>query len=730
MKQIRGKKRAGALAAYILLAVVIALSCSLSSCRDAQAFEHGTTDKKVTEDMVNNKPPADYQIDQSVRGDAKDGEYNKYFLKDGLQTVSIDIEENNLNYLLQNADKKPTVMTKSVTIGDKTLGYTGLKTKGSYTLEHAFKDNPGSDRFSFTVNFGKFIKKKNGYSNRQNFYGCNKISFNNLFFDKSMMKEYIAMELMSEMGVPTPQHGLARLYINGAYYGVYFMVEALDSSILEQYLGVKDKKISSYLTKPENTTLEYDDAMDRFQKEDGTYDLSSVLKKDAEGNYKALDELEDQAPLWEEDPDTLQDVAEMLPTVLAWQKKLTQLSKGKDFEGKDIDVNSEKYVDLLEQIMDVDEALRYFATHSWLVQIDDMFVEQHNLGVYVGEDGRSMMMPWDYDLSFGCYYPSAAETTANMHVDLMYKKNEVAFHVARKGEVTLDYRRFPFFQVIYQNKSLMERYHQYMKDCSKIAALGGTTSSGRTYTPGRFSACIEKMEGPLVKAASEILADNVYYLHGANQPGDMQYALPNLKKIIALRALGVLMQVDGMDVVVSGGGCNLESLGNAIYGMSSSMGRLGTIDEDTGLYPIAQYSGSQPPSLNIRELEEGESVYQKMAKALGGQGADRKMYAMSNSGTVKGNYTLYIPVEKEKAESMPSVYSYTDKGGLEKLDVVKEGESYKVTTGSLDYIAVIHGEAGNVPEKESLPVWILPAGGGVLLAAAVVVIVMVRRRNR
>ena len=100
MKQIRGKKRAGALAAYILLAVVIALSCSLSSCRDAQAFEHGTTDKKVTEDMVNNKPPADYQIDQSVRGDAKDGEYNKYFLKDGLQTVSIDIEENNLNYLL------------------------------------------------------------------------------------------------------------------------------------------------------------------------------------------------------------------------------------------------------------------------------------------------------------------------------------------------------------------------------------------------------------------------------------------------------------------------------------------------------------------------------------------------------------------------------------------------------------------------------------------------------
>ena len=84
-----------------------------------------------------------------------------------------EVDENNFNYLLQNAMEEEYVMTTSVTIGDTTLGYCGLKTKGAYTLEHAYTDNPGSDRFSFTVNFGKYIKKAD-YGKKQNFYGCNK----------------------------------------------------------------------------------------------------------------------------------------------------------------------------------------------------------------------------------------------------------------------------------------------------------------------------------------------------------------------------------------------------------------------------------------------------------------------------------------------------------------------------------------------------------------------------
>ena len=141
---------------------------------------HGTADEWITEDMLNNTPPADYAVNEATQGHAETGDYSAYFLEEELQEVYITIGENNLNYLLQNAADEPYVMADSVTIGDATVQYCGLKTKGSYTLAHAASDNAGSDRFSFTVNFGKYIKKKE-YGQKQNFFGCNKISFNNNF---------------------------------------------------------------------------------------------------------------------------------------------------------------------------------------------------------------------------------------------------------------------------------------------------------------------------------------------------------------------------------------------------------------------------------------------------------------------------------------------------------------------------------------------------------------------
>ena len=354
------------------------------------AMHHGTTGEEISADMVDNTPPVDYVVNEAVRRKAAEGAYNAFFLEDSLQTVSIEIQENNLNYLLQNATEESYVMTDSVTIGEVTLGYCGLRTKGNYTLWHSFWDNSGSDRFSFTVNFGKYIKKAD-YGKKQNFYGVDKISFNNFFFDKTMMKEFFALKLMDEMGLPTPQYGLAKLYINGEYYGVYAMVEAFDRPILEQYLGVDDDELSSYLCKPTGTTFLYEEL------------------------------LEDDGPLWEHDWEKREEVQDMLPTVMEWVRRLNCLSEGEDFEGNDIDVNSQEYLELLEQVMDVDEVVRYFATHSWLCQLDNMFTTRQNFGLYIDTEGKCLVLPWDYDLSFGCFIPRVAEKTANYDMEVMFQ---------------------------------------------------------------------------------------------------------------------------------------------------------------------------------------------------------------------------------------------------------------------------------------------------------------------
>ncbi len=724
---LSGKRRILKSGFAFLLALVLVASClgdTVTVLADA-TLTHGTSDTLITEDMLDTEVPSDYTVNASMQADASEGLYDAYFLKDSIQTVEIELDENNLNYLLQNAADKPSVLTQSVTIGGETVYYTGLKTKGNYTLEHSVTDNAGSDRFSFTINFGKYVKKKD-YGVTQNFYGCSKISFNNFYFDKSMLKEYMALSLMTEMGVPTPQYGLAKLYINGEYYGVYFMVEAYDTSILEQYYGVDDDELSSYLTKPEDTTFLYEEL------------------------------LEDNSALWEFDEEVYADVEDMLPTVMEWVQKLNQLSEGTDFEGNAIDVNSEEYLKLLGEIYDIDEVVRYFATHSFLCQMDNMFMTYQNFGLYVDTDGKAILIPWDYDLSFGCYYPSDSETTANYNIDVMFSDSNAANLTTE--EICAYYEDYPLFHVIYQNEYLRELYHTYMEDCAKIMALGGTTSAGvsedtdtasdevsgdagtgeetdaeksvyasivressmgetisgsKVYDPGYFNTFIETLREEITEAASETLADNVYYMNQTNQPSDVKKAFSNLGKIMAMRSLGVMAQVEGWDATVCGSGCDLSTLGNAVSGWTSTSGILATIDYVTGIYTIADYGSSggdgngnggwgmpgdnarssgTSPTLSISEMLETDTYYQNIVEAAGVDTAEDSLvvYKFTTTGTPEGDYTVSIPLASYYGECDGEISFYAYNGSeLTELEVTVEDNIYTATVSNLKYIAVV-----------------------------------------
>lgn len=701
-----------------LLSVVLVMSLlvgSLSHCAivvQAQG-QHGTASDTITKKELKNTPPSpeEYAVNMSMQRDAKEGVYNAYFLKDDIQTVKIEVDEVNLNYLLQNAGDKPTVMTDKVTIGDQSVCYTGLKTKGNYTLAETNKSD--SDRFSFTINFGKYIKKKKGYAATQNFYGCNKISFNNFFFDKTMMKEYLALKLMTEMGVPTPQYGLAKLYINNKYYGVYFMLEAMDSSILEQYLGESADGISDYLTKPEGTRLQLNKELSAYKNAEGKFTMTSLSKAlyvNEKGDYE-VDEtspLAEQSGLWESDADTLQDVAEMLPTVLSWEEKLNLLSNGKDFSGNTVDVNSQRYLELLGQIMDVDEAVRYFAVHSFIIQMDNMFNNQQNFGLYVDKNGKSLVLPWDYDLGWGCYYtPYDAESVANWDVDKMFTPDLVS------GTADSVYPDFPLFYVIYQNKALMEKYHQYMKDCSMITTLGGKTSSGSLYEAGRFAAVIETLTPKLQAAASEPLADHVYYIdherqdsgyRQCSQPSALLAGLPNLSKVVAFRAVGVYTRLEGISTTVCGYGCDMSTIGNAGEGRPSIDGKLTIADDKTGIFATADYAqergGRVGPSLTVTKLSEDDPVFLAI-KGKVSNVTDMDVYCMTDTRAPSLSYHVYVPVPDRLRPVISrlnyqdtNLYSYSSKQGtLKQLNSKKISENmYSAETDSIQYIAVIKRE--------------------------------------
>ena len=78
------------------------------------------------------------------------------------------------------------------------IRYQWLSNSSLYTLK-----NTNSYRYSFTINFGKFVNKKTGYKEKQNFYGISKIALNSMFYDPTLMKEYLAYELMDKMNIPS-----------------------------------------------------------------------------------------------------------------------------------------------------------------------------------------------------------------------------------------------------------------------------------------------------------------------------------------------------------------------------------------------------------------------------------------------------------------------------------------------------------------------------------------------
>lgn len=481
-----------------------------------------------------------YEINSDTQGKAKEGTYAKLFNKETIQDVKISIDENNWNYLLQNAIDKPTVLASSVSIGDDTVKYVGIKTKGNLTLKEVW--NSSSDRFSFTINFGKYINTNNGYIDKQNLYGLRKVALNNIYGDATVMKEYLSYELMTKMGIPTPEYSLINLYINDEFYGVYMMVESIDSSLTQRTLGEK----SDYLVKPESSggDLIYDNSLDEYINDDGEFDFSSIIY-DNSGNIiypnDKSNSLYKYNGLWENDEDTFEDIVDMLPTIFKWMKTLNELNNTNN-------PNTDDYKLALEEIIDVDSLIRYFAVNTYLVNLDSYQSEKmQNYALYINETGRATIIPWDYNYSFGVYGLGSASDVINFDI-----YNPVI-------NTTLKDR--PLLNVILQNDEYKALYEKYLNDITIIASEGGITSDGDTYEENNFATILNKYNK---------LLNNIY----GNDPtafytlDEYNKATTSLKELIEQRSEAVLNQLNGNNEKVTTD-INLRDMGESVGGIGN-----------------------------------------------------------------------------------------------------------------------------------------------------------------
>ena len=264
---------------------------------------------------------------------------NKVFNKDKVTTVDLEISEKDWQDMLDNPLDEE-IKEANVTINGKTLEHVGVRTKGNLSLREVASDE-NSDRYSLKIDFDY-------YNDEQSLYGLKKLNLNNNYSDSTLMREYLSYQLMEEMGLPTPTYSYMYVTVNGEDRGLFLGVEQVDETFLAKNFSTN----TGSLYKPDGT------GSDLKWISDDIDDYTGVNAK------TSTDDSDDEA---------------MISFLSAINNKGASI----------------------EDTVDVDNMLRYFATNTALVNLDSYQGNmKHNYYLYE-EKGKFSIIPWDYNMSFG-----------------------------------------------------------------------------------------------------------------------------------------------------------------------------------------------------------------------------------------------------------------------------------------------------------------------------------------
>ena len=182
------------------------------------------------------------------------------------------------------------------------------------------------------------------------------------------------------------------------------------------------------------------------------------------------------------------------------------------------------YTDL-ENTLDIDEVLRYFVVHNFVVNGDSYTGNMiHNYYLHE-KDGKLGMIPWDYNLAFGTFQGGSAASSVNDSID----------------EVLSDR---PMQAWIFSDEAYTEQYHTlYAEFIEKWFGNGELE---------RLIADTAEMLRPYVEK------DPTKFCTAEEFDAGVQ----TMQQFVALRAEAVSRQLGGDDTAVEAGDINLSDMGS------------------------------------------------------------------------------------------------------------------------------------------------------------------------
>ena len=206
----------------------------------------------------------------------------------------------------------------------------------------------------------------NEYDENGDLNGLTKLNLQNEYGDATFLANKISYDMAHWLGINAPRASFVKVYMNGAYYGLYTMVEEVDPQFLKMHYSEEGD-----LFKPPYF---------QWNEEDSLYLPSSVVDRS----------------LWYEDVinadnnDDAPDYSRMLETY-----RFIQANMDNDFLG-----------DSLGNYFDLEQYLKHFAMDIALMAFDNSFLGG-NANIYYRVDpvtNKIQTIPWDYNLSFQLHF--------------------------------------------------------------------------------------------------------------------------------------------------------------------------------------------------------------------------------------------------------------------------------------------------------------------------------------
>lgn len=496
---------------------------------------------------------------ESITGSAEPA-YVSAMDKTKIMDFQIIADEKDWANMLENATAEEYIPATVIINGTK-IENVGIRPKGNSSLSMVARDDT-TDRFSFKIEFDHYITG-------QTWLGLDKIVVNNMQGDASYLKEYLSYDIMSYVGVESPLYAFADISVNGELWGFYLAVECLEDSYTERVYGSDHGK----LYKPESMGMRGEGRMNEFIE---GMQIGGENVEPPQNNRQMQDQ--PQAP------------------VMNGENRQNRGNRGGDFGGggmpgmasnsvslQYVDNESSSYSAIfdnsvfdttesdhqrvvkaleklsngedLENTVDVEAVLKYFAAHTVVVNLDSYVSNMgHNYYLYE-DDGKLTILPWDYNLAFGGFQSGNASVVVNFPIDTPV------------SGVSLEDR--PLLGKLLEVPEYMELYHSYLQQI-----VDGYFNSGL------FEQTVDSMSALI---SSHVEADpTAFYDYDAYRT-----AVAELKELGLLRAESIEGQLGGSipstsegqsadsSKLIDASGVNLSALGSQGGGMGGGFGGAG-----------------------------------------------------------------------------------------------------------------------------------------------------------